>query len=148
MKIKNFIIPFLLFSLTACCAHNCTVNNNDANDIEKTVLLFAETYGTARMDEAAAITTMNFRGGVPGSVWVAEVWPKLKIFEYKKLKTKILSIKIDGDKAIVIVQAKISTAGGDAVQKEIFSLVRFQDKWLVDDLRVMEEDVKAIGRDI
>jgi len=86
------------------------------------------------MDEAAAITTVDFRDGVPGSVWVAEVWPKLKTFEYKKIKTEILSTKNDGDKAIVIAQSKISTAGGDSVQKEIYSLIRFQGKWLIDDL--------------
>lgn len=145
--IKFFTIHFLLFSISACCNHHCETAHKIQSEIGKTVLLFAEAYGTGRMDEAASITSTNFREGMPGSVRVAKVWPKLKAYEYKKIKTDILSIEIDGDKAVVIVQAKISTAGGDAVQKEIYSLIRFQGKWLVDDLQVME-DVKTTGAEV
>ena len=133
----------LLFTIPACCTHSPLNRSDDSSQISKTVLLFAETYGTGRMDEAAFITTMNFRDGLPASVWVAKTWPILKAYEYEKINTEILSTEIEGDKAIVIVQAKINTAGGNAVQKEIYYLIRFQGKWLVDDLQVMEEDVEA-----
>jgi hypothetical protein len=41
---------------------------------QKTVLLFAETYGTGRMDETGQITTESFRDDKPVSVWVPETW--------------------------------------------------------------------------
>ncbi len=145
---KLFIILLIMLSIPACCIHNPCKNIDETSVIEKTVLLFAETYGTARMDEAAAITTAHFRDGMPGTVWVAAVWPKLEKLEYKKLKTEILSTKIDEDKAVVVAQAEISTAGATAAQKEIYCLIRLQGRWLVDELEVLEDDVESIRTDI
>ena len=147
MKNNILIILFLVFSISACASFSLNTNQ-DTEQIENTVMLFAETYGTGRMDEAAAITTMKFRDGVPGSMWVADVYPKLEHWEYKKITTEILTMKIDGYKAVVVAQAQISTAVGEAVQKEVYYLIRSRGKWLIDELEVLEEDVEFIDGEI
>ena len=146
--LKATLVFVLLLSIPACCAHNPCNDIDETSQVENTVLLFAETYGTGRMDEAAAITTMKFRGGVPGSMWVADVYPKLEHWEYKKIKTEVLTAKIDEDKAVVVAQAKISTAVGETVQKEVYYLIRSRGKWLIDELEVLEEDVEFIDGEV
>ena len=142
------IVLLLLISIPACCTLNPCNDIDATSQVENTVLLFAENYGTGRMDEAAAITTMKFRDGVPGSMWVADVYPKSEHWEYKKITTEILTTKIEGDKAVVFAEAKISTAVGEALQKEVYYLIRFREKWLIDELEVLEEDVEFIDGEV
>ena len=42
---------------------------------------------------------------------------------------------------MVIVQGRISTAAGDANQKEIYYLVKSGEKWLINELAVSDEEV-------
>jgi hypothetical protein len=105
------------------------------------VELFHKCYGNPCMDEVSDYTTPRFRDNKPKSVWVADTWKALHKMNYKKLNSALLDSKVKGDKAVVIVNVKISTVGGDASQKEIFYLVREGEKWLIDELVVTDEKV-------
>ncbi len=93
------------------------------------------------MDEIADYTTANFRDNKPRSVWVVDTWRTLQQLKYKKLSGDITYSKVKGDKAVVIVQGRISTAAGDANQKEIYYLVKSGEKWLVNELVVTDEEI-------
>ena len=53
-----------------------------------------------------------------------------------------MSMKIDGDKAVVVAEAKIRTAGAEAIQKEVYYLICSRGKWLANELEVLEGNVK------
>ncbi len=145
---KTFKIPLPFILLPVLCIIGCSIiihgtNNSDTpskNPIE-VVNLFFETYGTSRMDEIGPYTTSKFRDDKPMSVWVAETWKTLKQMEYKKLEFKVLDSKITDKNAWVVVQAKIKTVAGEADQKEIYSLILENNRWLIDDLVVTDEEV-------
>ena len=54
-------------------------------------------------------------------------------------KSSVAESKTDRDKAIVILNAVISTVGGSANQKEVYFLIRKDDRWLIDELEVTDE---------
>ena len=136
---RNIFVAILLFSVIAACSFN---NKTDPPlSIDQTIYLYAETYGTARMDETGDIVTENFRDGKPISVWVADSWKTLHQLEYEKLETKILSTKIKKDHAIVIADGKIRTKAGETRHKEIYILEKVNGHWLIDDLRITDEDI-------
>jgi len=136
---RKIFVAVLLFSVIAACSFN---NKTDPPlSINQIIHLYADTYGTARMDETGDIVTENFRDGKPISVWVNDTWKKLHKLEFKKLETKILETKIEGNKAIVIVQGKIKTAAGETSHKEIYILEMVDGRWLIEDLRITDEDV-------
>ena len=144
---KTFKIPLLLILLPVLCILGCSIiihgKNNDTpskNPIE-VVNLFFETYGTSRMDEIGPYTTAKFRGNKPMSVWVVETWNALKQMEYERLKFKVLDSKITDKNALVAVQAKIKAVAGEADQKEIYSLILENNRWLIDDLVVTDEEI-------
>ena len=93
------------------------------------------------MDEVAKYTTANFRDNKPKSVWVVDTWRTLQQLKYKKLNGDITDSKVKGEKAVVVVQSRISTAAGDAIQKEIYYLVKSLEKWLINELVVTDEEV-------
>lgn len=70
-----------------------------------------------------------------------DTWRTLHKIKYKKLTGDIIGSKVKGDKAVVIVQSRISTAAGDANQKEIYYLVKNGEKWLIDELKVTDEEI-------
>ena len=145
---KPFKIPFFLILLPVLCISGCSIiihgiNNSDTpskNPIE-VVKLFFETYGTPRMDEIGFYTTAKFRDEKPMSVWVAETWNALKQMEYEKLEFKVLDSKITDKNALIAVQTKIKTVAGEADQKEIYSLILENNRWLIDDLVVTDEEI-------
>jgi hypothetical protein len=145
---KPFKIPLLLILLPVLCIIGCSIvisgtNNSDTpskNPIE-VVNLFFETYGTSRMDEIGPYTTSKFRDHKPKSVWVGETWKALKQMEYEKLEFKVLDSKITDKNALVAVQAKIKTVAGEAEQREIYHLILENNRWLIDDLVVTDEEI-------
>ena len=129
------------------CILGCSIiihgKNNDTpskNPIE-VVNLFFETYGTSRMDEIGPYTTAKFRGNKPMSVWVVKTWNALKQMEYERLKFEVLDSKITDKNALVAVQSKIKAVAGEADQKEIYSLILENNRWLIDDLVVTDEEI-------
>ena len=133
----------LFFIALIFCLYGCSFNNKPqpSLSIDETIHLYADTYGTARMDETGEIVTENFRDGKPISVWVNDTWKKLHQLEFEKLETKILKTKIERDKAIAIVQGKIKTNVGETSHKEIYILEMVDGRWLIEDLRITDEDV-------
>ena len=136
---RNIFVAVILFSVFAACSFNN--KSNPSLSINQTVQLYADTYGTARMDETGEIVTENFREGKPVSVWVADSWKTLHQLEYEKLETKILSTKIKDKHAIVIADGKIRTKAGETGHKEIYILKRVNGRWLIDELRITDEDI-------
>jgi len=145
---KPFKIPLLLILLPALCIIGCSIMIHGINDSVtpsknpiEVVNLFFETYGTSRMDEIGPYTTAKFRENKPMSVWVAETWKALKQMEYEKLEIKVLDSKIKNKNALVAVQTKIKTVAGEVDQKEIYSLILENNRWLIDDLVVTDEEI-------
>ena len=93
------------------------------------------------MDEIADCTTANFRNNRPKSVWVVDIWRALKRMKYKKLSSSVIDSKVKDDKAVVLVEARIKTADVEKAQKEIFSLIKRGKEWLIDGLRVTDEEI-------
>lgn len=137
----RFIVVLLLLFLLAFSGCASIDKSGPRISPEDTVLLFTDTYGTASMDETGEITTEHFRSGKPIAVWVVETWEKLKDLEYQKLDTEILTKKIDGDKAIVVAKSRIKTAVGETAQTEVYALVLEDGMWLIEDLKVTDEDI-------
>ena len=105
------------------------------------VTLFVEQYGGPQMDELAEYTTPSFRGNKPKSVWVVDTWRALKKLKYEKLTSTVVGSKVTSDKAIVVTEAKIKTAAGEVAQRELYYLVKQGKRWLIDDLRVTDEEI-------
>ena len=93
------------------------------------------------MDQAADVTTAEFRDNKPKSVWVAENWSLLSGLKYAHTYSKIIDTEIKDEKAIVLVDAEITTKAADAKQKEVYRLVKEGGRWLIDDLIVTDEEV-------
>ncbi len=133
-----FKIILLLISLFLGSLSICYAQEKSPVDVVK---LFNECYGDPRMDEIVDYTTTNFRDNKPKSVWVVDTWRALQEIEYKKLDGKIIDSKVKGDKAVVIVQDRITTVAGEASHKEIYHLTKSGEKWLIDNLVVTDEEV-------
>ena len=145
MKTSN--TPWLLVLLLILSANGCSIIHGTTNsdipskDPIEVVKLFFETYGTPRMDEIGPYTSAKFRDDKPRTVWISETWKALKQMEYEKLEIKILDSKIKDKNALVAVQAKIKTVAGEVNQKEIYSLILENNRWLIDDLVVTDEEI-------
>jgi hypothetical protein len=131
------IRPFLLALLFVSTSFSFAQENSPV----EVVNLFADGYGGPQMDKVADYTTPAFRDNRPKSVWVVDTWKALHQLKYVKLKSSIIGSKIMGDKAVVVVEAKIRTAAGDVTQKELYYLVRQKERWLIDDLHVTDEEI-------
>lgn len=138
-----FLVLLPILSVIGC---SIIISGKNSSDIPskspiEVVKLFFETYGTPRVDEIGTYTTAKFRDDKPMSVWIAETWKALKQMEYKKLEFKVLDSKTTDKNALVAVQAKIKTVAGGADQKEIYSLILENNRWLIDDLAVTDEEI-------
>jgi len=105
------------------------------------VKLFDKAYGGPLMHEIADYTTPGFRDNKPKSVWVVDTWKSLNKLKYKRLNSSIISSKVNDDEAIVIMESKIKTAAGEAIQKEVYYLVKEGKRWLIDELVVADEEI-------
>ena len=128
-----FLFIFLLIDLNVCLAQ--------PRSPMEVVQLFHECYGSPCMDEISDCTTANFRKNRPKSVRVVDIWRALKRMKYKKLSSSVIDSKVKDDKAVVLVEARIKTADVEKVQKETFSLIKRGKEWLIDDLRVTDEEI-------
>jgi hypothetical protein len=106
------------------------------------VRLFEKHYSGPLMDEIADLTTPRFRDNKPKAVWIVETWKTLNKIKYEKLNSSVIDSKVEGDKAIVVLKAKITTAGsGEVSHKEVYYLVKEGGTWLIDDLIVTDEEI-------
>ena len=139
-KIKS-IIPIAVFLFLASVLNLANTAHAEPKTPVEVVKVFIAGYGNANMDEAAEVTTASFRDNKPKSVWVVETWKALNKIEYFHKPGKVVKSKIKGDKAVVLIDAEITTAAGNSKQKEIFSLVKKGDIWLIDEFIVADEKV-------
>jgi hypothetical protein len=102
---------------------------------------FESGYGGPEMDEVANLTTAKFRDNKPKSVWVVDTWNTLNDIKYERLASSMVNSKINEDKAIIVYEVKIKTAAGETSQKELYFLLRENEKWLIDDLVVTDEEI-------
>ena len=99
------------------------------------------------MDEIADLTTPKFRDNKPKSVWVVDTWKTLQKLKYKRLDSNIIDSKIEDNKLMVVVKAKIETATRETIRKEIYYLVKDGNRWLIDEMIVTgKKVVKRIVR--
>lgn len=139
MRIPFKIIFFLMFVYLLCGFEVSNAQDKSAVDV---VNLFGSHYGGPDMDAIAGYTTAKFRLSRPKSVWVAEVWRALKKMKYKRLNSTVVDSMIKGDrKAAILVEAKIKIDEKETTQKEIYYLTRKGEKWLIDDLVVVDGEV-------
>ena len=132
-KIVPVLIAFVLFYLGICHAQH-------KSPLE-VVQLFDKCYGGPLMDEIADYTTPSFRDNKPKSVWVMETWKTLQKIQYERLNSSVISSQLKGDKAIVILEAKIKTSAGEVSQKEIYYLLGEGERWFIDELVVTDEEI-------
>ena len=138
LKMKHLpaIIPILL-SLLIINPAPCVAESPSSVEI---VEAFTGAYGGPNMDEIAELTTPRFRDGKLKSVWVVDTWKELTKIGYERLRYSVLESKVKGDRAVVVIDAKITTKAGETIQKEIFYLVKNDEKWLIDELLVTDEE--------
>ncbi len=128
------VLIILFISVTVCQARQ--VSPVDV------VTAFSADYGSARMDEAAGLTTDNFRAKKPKAVWVVETWTALRALQYRRISGSIVDSKSNDDRAAVIVDAKITTAAGETSQKEVYLLIKEGHDWFIDELQVTQEEIE------
>ncbi len=132
LKLIFFLLIFLLLGLNVC--------HGQSSPLE-VVQLFDKCYGGPLMDEIADYTTPGFRDNKPKSVWVVDTWNTLKDIQYERLNSSVIGSQVKGDKAVVILEAKIKAVAGEVTHKEIFYLVKQGGRWLIDELIVTEEEI-------
>lgn len=94
------------------------------------------------MDAIAGYTTAKFRLNRPKSVWVVDIWRALKKMKYTRVGSAVVKSKVNGKKkAVILVEAKIKIDEKETTQKEIYYLTREAEKWLIDDLVVVDGEV-------
>ena len=135
---------FLLF--TGCQKNSVLVENRQETPSE-VVMEWIEVYGVD-LDKASELTTLEFRDGKTKEVWASEYYKFLKSAKYKHLGGKVIEEKIEGDKAVVVLQAEIDTVAGSAKQKEFYLMKRINGQWLIDDIIVKEEEVEELKEEV
>ena len=115
--IKNVPTIFLILTVLVLFQGN-TAHAQPKTPIE-VIKIFIAGYGTPRMDEAADVTTAKFRDDKPKSVWVVETWKKSNAIEYAHKSSKVVATKVKDRKAVVLVDAEITTVAGDRLVGKI-----------------------------
>ncbi len=138
MRIPLKIIFFLIFVYLLCGFEVSNAQDKSPVDV---VNLFGSHYGGPDIDVIAGYTTAKFRLNRPKSVWVVDVWRALKKMKYKRVGSAVVDSKFnDNKKAVILVEAKIKINEKETTQKEVYYLTREAEKWLIDDLVVVDGD--------
>jgi hypothetical protein len=133
------IIFFLMFVYLLC---GFEISNAQDKSAVEVVNLFDSHYGGPDMDVIAGYTTAKFRLNRPKSVWVVDVWRALKKMKYKRVGSAVVDSKFnDNKKAVILVETKIKIDEKETTQKEIYYLIQAGEKWLIDDLVVVDGEV-------
>jgi hypothetical protein len=118
------------------------VSNAQDKSAVEVVNLFDSHYGGPEMDVIAGYTTAKFRLNRPKSVWVVDVWQALKKMKYKRVSSAVVDSTVnDNKKAVIFVETKIKINEKETTQKEVYYLTREAEKWLIDDLVVVDGEV-------
>ena len=135
-----FITSITLIFITSCSNHYTSLDSVE-NSPRITVIEWTRVYGID-LDRAAELTTIDFRDGKPKQVWAKEIWDTMEPIKYKHLGGTVIKEVIEREEALVILQSEIDTIAGGAKQKEFYRMKRIDGKWLIDDIKVKEEESK------
>ena len=89
---------------------------------QKVVRIFDKHYGGPLMDEIADYTTPRFRDNKPKAVWVAETSKSLNAIKYERLNSAIIDSRVKGNRAVIILKARINTMCGPLARNETYYL--------------------------
>ena len=84
---------------------------------------------------AATITSWGMRDGLPPEEWVTRIQTTSGDFQF--LNGQVVSETIHDEKAEVLIDAKISSALGEQVQREQYQLSIVENKWIIDDRAIV-----------
>jgi hypothetical protein len=71
-----------------------------------------------------------------------DVWQALKKMKYKRVSSAVVDSTVnDNKKAVIFVETKIKINEKKTTQKEVYYLTREAEKWLIDDLVVVDGEV-------
>jgi hypothetical protein len=147
-KTQLITLVFLSASLLlAACQKNPVLIESHEQTPSEVVMEWIKVYGVD-MDKASELTTLNFRDGKTKEIWASEYYKLLKSAKYKHLGGKVIEEKIEGDRAVVVLQAEIDTIAGSAKQKEFYLMRRINGQWLIDDIIVKEEEVEELKEEV
>jgi hypothetical protein len=147
-KTQLIALVFLSASLLFIgCQKNPVLIESHKQTPSEVVTEWTKVYGID-MDKASELTTLEFREGKAKKDWASEYFKLLKSAKYKHLGGKVIEEKIEGDKAVVVLQAEIDTVAGSAKQKEFYLMKRIHSQWLIDDIIVKEEEVEGLKEEI
>ncbi len=96
-------------------------------------------------DRASELTTLRFREGKVKKTWADETRRILKKIGYKHLGGEFLGEEIKGIEARVVLRTTIETIAGRSKQKEVYLLFLVNDKWLIDNIVIGEEEIRERG---
>jgi hypothetical protein len=145
MPLPNYIrktLPFWAAAVILISIADVHAQDQDKEAIAL-IRMFDSGYGGPGMDAIAEFTTPAFRNNKPRSVWVMDTWKALNKIQYKRQKSIVMDTRFENDRAVVILDATIMTAAGNTQQKEIFYLVKENNRWLIDDLMITGENIDA-----
>lgn len=133
------LLNFLFTPISGQEISSGTLPSAETRTPTETVAIWNAGYGTADMDACADVTTANLRDDKPKAVWVYDTWKHLTRLGYRKEQSDVLQEKIDGETAVVMLQTRIYAIDAYSDQKELFTLIRVDGVWLIDDVQVGDE---------
>jgi hypothetical protein len=140
-KILLFL-SLALFLIPSCSSLPHYRNQKTPREI---VQIFMSAYGTSNISQIAPYTTAYFRNYKPEELWVIETWQVLSEYGYRHVSGRIIDEKIKGSTAIVITSSTIETLAGTTRQKEVYYLIKAEERWKLDELLIEEETVASTG---
>ena len=140
----HFLTIIFLLLLTSPLHADWTEESGILEPVE----IFDQYYGTDQIGKVAQVVTDDFRNGQPESEWTAEVSRQLRDIQYERLDSEIKGIVTSGDTATVLVRVEINSLVGPVENDEVFRLIRDGDTWVIDEVEVVNEDIKPHGIEI
>lgn len=132
MKRFTYIAALVgMAALFLAAAAACGGDGNDEDAVRDTIREFAAAYNDRDFDRLAQLGTVNFFGFEPTAEAVQERFEveTASGFIPEKLENlEIVSVTVDGDKAT----ATVTRTENGQTKRLIWSLVKVDDRWLVD----------------
>lgn len=143
----SLLATFIISIFLAPCSNHYGSLNEVKNLPSFTVIEWTKVYGID-LDRAADLTTIGFRDGRPKQVWAREIWETIEPIKYRHLGGTVIKEVIEREEALVILQSEIDTIVGGAKQKEFYRMKKIDGKWLIDDIKVKEEELEEPAQEL
>jgi len=93
-----------------------------------------------KLNPTATLTTPNMRNDLTPERWIRHSKALLLNLGLEILDGQVLPEEITGNQAVVMLKVYLSTTIGDQAQRERYRLLRVNGQWLIDDVKVLEEE--------